>query len=312
MRTHLFAILSVGLAVAGCKKGTGTGTGGGGGGGGGGWLIGSSGLIVNVQGDRATDDSIGGSEDLNAIACRYQGEAWIAGTHGTLLYTNNGGEDWEAQVLPTAASLRTIATQDDGPVFIGGDGTFLVTNDTGVTWNDLGDGVTSFRSMSAAYANSGVLALSDDGGLWQYEDGVLTRKLTLPGARAIHQTTAGDIIMTAGRGIMRSTNGGATFEPLAVDASVVFDDIRVNDDGSATAVGSDGAVANIDRFGTVALQNVGAAYLHTIHIHHDTTGYAGGDDGTVLITHDSGLTWQAGPNVGRTVRGVDEIGFGHR
>jgi photosystem II stability/assembly factor-like uncharacterized protein len=267
---------------------------------------------VNIDGDKATDDSIGGTEDLNAIACRYEGEAWVVGTGGTLLYTSNGGEDWEFQVLPTTANLRTLATQDDGPVFIGGDGNFLVTKDTGLTWTQLGDGVASFRSMSAAYANSGVLALSEDGGLWEYEDGVLTRKLTLAGARAVHQSTGGDIIMTAGSGIMRSMNGGATFEPLSVDSSIVFDDIRVGQDGSAVAVGAGGAIANIDPSGTVAVQYVGAADLHTLHIHHDTTGYAGGDDGTVLLTYDSGLTWQLGPNVGRTVRGVDEIGFGHR
>jgi photosystem II stability/assembly factor-like uncharacterized protein len=300
----------MGLAITGCKK-TG-GTGGGGGGGGGGWLIGNAGLVVNVQGDKAIDDSMDSTDDLTAIACRYEGEAWIVGTRGTLLYTNNGGEDWEAQVLPTTANLLTLATQDDGPVFIGGEGTFLVTKDTGATWTNLGDGVTTFRSMSAAYANSGVLALAEDGGLWEYDGGLLTKKLTLPGARAIHQTAAGDVVMTAGRGIMRSLNGGATFEPLAVDPAIVFDDIRVNDDGSATAVGAGGAIANIDRFGTVAVQYVGTSDLHTIHIHHDANGYAGGDDGTVLITNDLGLTWQPGPNVGRTVRGVDEIGAGHR
>jgi photosystem II stability/assembly factor-like uncharacterized protein len=264
-----------------------------------------------MQGEKAYDDSIGG-EDLNAIACRYSGEAWIVGDLGTLLYTNNGGEDWEAQVLPTTRNLRTLATQDDGPVFVGGEGTFLVTKDTGTTWIDLGDGTTSFRSMSAAYANSGVLALAEDGGLWEYEAGALTKKLTLAGARAIHQTEGGDVIMAVGNGIMKSINGGATFEPLVVDPSITFNDIRVNADGSAVAVGAGGAIANIDAAGTVAVQYVGASDLHTIHIHHDLNGYAGGDDGTVLMTHDLGLTWQVVANVGRTVRGVDEIGPGHR
>lgn len=311
MRTHLFAILSVGLAVTGCKKGSGGPTGGGGGGGG--WLVGSSGLMVNVHDDQASDYDLAASDNLNAIACRYQGEAWVVGDTGSLLYTNDGGESWEAQVVPTTRNLRTLATQDDGPVFIGGDGTFLVTNDTGASWTELGDGSTSFRSMSAAYAKTGVLALSDDGGLWKYDQGVLARQLTLDGARAIHQTTSGDLVMTAGRGIMKSTDGGATFQPLQVDPSVVFDDIRVNENGTATAVGANGAIANIDANGTVALQYVGASALHTIHIEADeANGYAAGDDGQVLITHDLGLTWQPGPNVGRTVRGVDEIGFGHR
>lgn len=314
MRKTLFALLLIGVAATGCKKtSTPPPTGGGGGGGGGGWLVGNAGLMVNVQNEQVVGHyDIGSTENLNAIACRYEGEAWAIGDNATLLYTNDGGDYWESQVLPTHANLRTIATQDDGPVFIGGDGTFLVTTDTGTTWEDLGDGVTRFRSMSAAFANSGVLALDDDGGLWQYDAGKLTRRTTLPGARAVHQTTAGDIIITAGSGIMRSTNAGTSWEPLALDADVIFDDVRVAPDGSAVAVGANGAIANIDIHGNVKVQFVGTASLHTLHIHHDATGYAGGDDGTVLITHDSGLTWQSGPNVGRTVRGLDEIGFGHR
>jgi ligand-binding sensor domain-containing protein len=269
--------------------------------------------MVNVQnGQQIGDYNLDSSENLNAIACRYEGEAWVVGDHGTLLYTNDGGDSWDFEVIPTTANIRKLATQEDGPDVLGGDGTFLVTTDTGLTWKNLGDGVTSFRSMSAAYANSGVLALDDKGGLWQYDAGALTLRASLPGARAVHQSTAGDIIMTAGNGIMRSTNGGATFQPLAVDPGVTFDDIRVADDGTAVAVGANGAIANIDAAGAVTLQTVGTASLHTIHIHHDTNGYAAGDDGTVILTNDSGLTWQMGPNVGRTVRGVDAIGFGHR
>ncbi len=308
-KQFLFAFACAALAVPGCKK-----SGGGGGGGGGGWLVGDSGLMANIHGEEPVGDyDLGATEQLNAIACRYAGEAWVVGQRGTLLYTNDGGEDWEAQSVPTGANLRTLATQDNGPVFIGGDGTFLVTTDTGATWRDLGDGATSFRSVSAStFLDGGVFAVSEDGGVWKYTDGVLARRTTLAGARSVHQSIGGDIVMTAGAGIYKSTNSGATFQPLAVDPSLVFDDIRVNTDGSATAVGANGAIANIDAFGGVTIQYVGDKSLHTLHIHHDTTGYAAGDDGQVLVTHDLGLTWRIGPNVGRTVRGVDEIGYGHR
>ena len=313
MRTHLIAaILSVPLAMAGCKKGGST-PGGGGGGGGGGWLVGNAGLMVNVQDGKAVGGyDLGATDQLDAIACRYQGEAWVAGDHGTLLYTNDGGTTWSAQTVPTLSHLRTIATQDDGPVFVGGDGAFLVTTDTGATWKNLGDGVTNFRSLSAAYAETGALALSDDGGLWRTDGSTLTRERTLTGARAIHQTPDGDIVMTAGNGIMRSLDGGLTFDALSVDPSLTFDDIRVQEDGSAVAVGANGAIANVAADGTVSVQQVGALGLHTLHIDEEPDGYAAGDDGQVLVTHDFGLTWQLGPNVGRTVRGIDEIGFGHR
>lgn len=307
-RKLLFVSACTALAATGCKKSSGPT-----GGGGGGWLVGEQGMMVNVHGDEPVGEyDLGATEQLNAIACRYAAEAWVVGNNGTLLYTIDGGLEWEAQTVPTSANLRTLATQDDGPVFAGGDGTFLVTLNTGITWQDLGDGVTRYRSMSAAHGTSGVLALSDDGGLYRYDAGVLERRTTLPGARAVHQSSAGDIVMTAGSGIYRSINGGATFQPLSVDSSLIFEDIRVNGDGTAVAVGEHGVIANIDANGSVAIQYVGDKSLRTLHIHHDTTGYAAGDDGQVLITEDMGLTWRRGPNVGRTVRGVDEIGFGHR
>lgn len=304
----LFAFACSALAATGCKK-----SGGPTGGGGGGWLIGDSGLMANIQGEEAVGQyDLGSTEHLSAIACRNAGEAWVVGQNATLLYTADGGQEWEAHVVPTTAHLRTVATQDSGPVFIAGDGTFLVTSDTGTTWRELGDGVTSFRSMSAASFDGSLLALSEDGGLWKYADGVLTRRTTLLGARAVHQSIGGDIVMAAGSGIYKSMNGGATFQALAVDPTLLFDDIRVNLDGSATAVGEGGVVATIDRFGTVSIQFASDKSLHTLHIHHDSTGYAAGDDGEVLITYDLGLTWRPGPNVGGNVRGVDAIGFGHR
>src|SRR5262245_24250543 len=201
MRIHL-AVLFAALAAIGCKK---KGDGGGGGGGGGGWLIGSAGLMVNIQDDVVVGGyDLGSEANLSAIACRYAAEAWVVGDDATVLYTNDGGTSWVAQTVPTTAHLRTLATQDDGPVFLGGDGTFLVTTDNGVTWTSLGDGTTSFRSMSAAQANTGVLALAEDGGLWSYDRGTLARRSTIAGARAVHQTPDGEIVMTAGAGIARS------------------------------------------------------------------------------------------------------------
>lgn len=307
LKTHVLVACTA-VAAIGCKKGTGTG-----GGGGGGWLVGEAGLMVNIENDKPQGAyELGSDEQLNAIACRGLTEAWVVGAHGTVLHTNDAGEEWEAIDVPTTATLRSLATLDRGPVLLGGDGTFLVTTDQGASWTDYGDGTTRFRSLSGNDERSRVLALADDGGLWTFDGSVLARRMTLSGAHAVHQSVAGDIVMVAGRGIQRSLNGGATFQPLAVDPDIVWNDIRVNGDGSAVAVGDAGAIANIDVTGTVSVQYVVDASLRTLHTHHNAVGYAAGDDGVVLITEDVGKTWRLGPNVGRTVLGVDEVGFGHR
>ena len=312
----VIVMCSAALAVPGCKKGSGTG---GGGGGGGGWLVGTSGLMVNVRpGQPADAYPLGDTETLYQIACRYEGEAWVAGAHGTLLYTDDGGDAWISQAVPSSADLRAVATQDAGPVFVAGDGVFLTGVPeymTGaVTWRSLGDGVASFRSVAAAQRGTTVLAVSADGGLWSYEREQLVRRGTVAGARAIAVSPDGRTALVAGDGLARSTDGGATWTKLATNPGVVFEDVRVDDQGAGLAVGGAGAVAMIDAEGRVLHQQVGTADLHTLHVGGwgDGLGYAAGDGGQVWLTRDGGWSWEVGPKVDATVLGIDEIGVGHR
>jgi photosystem II stability/assembly factor-like uncharacterized protein len=308
-------ILCVGvlLSFGACKK-----TGTGGGGGGGGWLVGSSGLMVNVQTDGlASGYNTSSTETLNKIACRYAGEAWVVGTSGTLLYTSDAGATWKPAAVPTTADLRTLATQNFGPVFIAGNGVFLMTTDTGAHWTAFGDGKTNFRALAAAQDAETVLAVSEDGGLWSFEDRQLVQRGSFPGARAIAVSPDGQTAVLVGdKLISRSTDAGRTWSPLAASESVRLDDVGVDGNGQAVAVGAGGAMAHIASDGSVVMQHVGTADLHTVHIaeigeDYETAGFAAGDGGQVWITRDAGLTWSQGPNVGGTVLSVDEIGEGH-
>ena len=79
--------------------------------------------------------------------------------------------------------------------------------------------------------------------------------------------------------------------------------------------GAGGVVSRIDADGRVLTQRLGDADLKAIHIapsdDYSGLGYASGVGGQIWITEDSGWTWKKGPNVGRTILGVDEIGLGH-
>jgi photosystem II stability/assembly factor-like uncharacterized protein len=307
------ALFCVAVAGVGCKKGTGTG----GGGGGGGWLVGSSGLMSNIQSNGGVSGyQLDSTEELNGIACRDSGEAWVVGNHGTLLYTNDAGATWANQAVPTTANLRTLATQDNGPVFVAGDGAFLESDDTGATWRELGDGVTAFRSVAAATEGSTVMAIGDDGSVWSYDGAALAKLTVLEGARAIAVSRDGVDVLVAGHGLWRSSDYGVTFAPLATNAGLVFDDVRLDDNGEAIAVGQGGAVAMISAAGNVLTQHVGTADLHALRIAGagwgDATSYAAGEGGQVWMSTNAGWTWTPGPNLGRTVFGVDEIGDGHR
>jgi len=310
MRTHA-AILFVALAAVGCKKGAGTG-----GGGGGGWLVGRSGLMAQIQDNGALGAGydLGATENLNAIACRNSGEAWVAGDAGTLLYTNDAGKTWVSQAVPTGADLHALATQDTGPVFVAGDGAFLMSTDTGAHWASLGDATTRFTSVAAAQHGTTVLALDAAGGLWSYANGQLVKTNTIAGAHAVSVSPDGQTAVIAGAGLQLSTDGGQHWLPLAVDATL--EDARVDDEANIVSVGKAGAIVNVAWGSTVSIQHVGTADLHTVHIKEwvegDAVGYAAGAGGEVLVTEDLGATWTMGPNVGREVFSLDEIGDGHR
>jgi photosystem II stability/assembly factor-like uncharacterized protein len=299
-------------ASAGCKKR---------GGGGGGWLVGSEGLMANVdeRGHLGEGYELGQTEQLNGIACRYIAEAWVVGNNGTLLYTSDGGESWESQNIGTTANLRALATQDAGPVYVAGDGVFLTANPDFVTgqaeWTQLGDGVTSFRSLAAAQQGTTVLAVSDDGGIWAYESGQLVKRATLAGMRSVAVSPDGQLAIAAGNGLYRSTDAGKTWTSITVDATFAYEDIRIEETGEALAVGAAGLVSRIDTEGRVLTQRVGATDLKTVHIapsdDYTGLGYAAGVGGQIWLTEDSGWTWKMGPNVGHTVLGADEVGIGH-
>lgn len=304
MRTIISILCVAALAATGCKKT--------GGGGGGCWLVGHAGLMASVD----DHDRLGPaypnttSADLFGIACRYAGEAWVVGAGGTLLYTNDGGASWRSREVPTTADLHALATQDSGPVYLGGDGVFLASRDSGATW-DLQPIAGSVRSIAAAQEAETVLAVSDDGGIWRYDAGTLARRATIDGARAIAISPDGTRAIAVGAGVVAiSRDGGATWTSLAIDPAQRFDSARIDDTGEALAVGAGGTIASIAASGAVDLRRAGDQDLHAIHV-DDDRGFAAGESGVLWITDDRGASWRPGPDVGRTVYGMDEIGAGH-
>ncbi|MCX5745603.1 MAG: hypothetical protein NT062_24260 [Proteobacteria bacterium] len=297
LKSSAFALALLVTVPGGCKKS-------GGGGGGGGWLVGREGLMANVDAHGAIvgDDPLGSSETLNGIACRFEGEAFVVGAHGTLLYTDDGGQAWSALAVPTRGDLRAhdaLQRSADG----------------GATWRELSDGKTAFRSIAAAQRGETVLAVAADGGLYAFDGVALVRRATIAGARAVGVSPDGQRVIVAGDGVAISRDAGRTFQPVGVAGT--FNAARIDDRGEAIAAGDAGVVVNVSAGGVALVQHVGTADLFTVHMKTwgdaaaAGNGYLAGEDGQVYLTTDAGWSWHAGPNVGHAVLGADEIGAGH-
>ncbi|HET9623196.1 MAG TPA: hypothetical protein VFP84_17605 [Kofleriaceae bacterium] len=300
--------------VATCKRSSGDA--------GGGWLVGASGLMRSIRPDHVAGGFVPPARhNLNAIAAHNADEAWVAGDHGTLLYTANGGATWQSPAVATTADLRSVATSNLGPVFVVGNGVFLVSRDTGEHWRDAGDGVTKYRSVAAAQDADTVLAISDDGGVWSYEHGRLIRRTHVLGARTVAVSPDGAIAVAVGDDVIaRSSDGGHTWSRLLTRDHVRYDDVRIDASGQAVAVGSAGAITHVAFDGSVVTQHLGAVDFHSVHIasigeigeNYETVGYVAGDGGRTWVTRDGGWSWAEGPNVGQTVLGIDELAASRR
>jgi photosystem II stability/assembly factor-like uncharacterized protein len=306
--------LGIALAFGACKKSGGTG-----GGGGSSWLVGTDGLMVNVDtSGHSQGYALSSSETLHRIACRYAGEAWVVGAHGTLLYTDDAGASWRPAPVPATTDLRGIATQDSGPVFVAGDRVLLTSTDTGAHWTALGDGRTSFIAVAAAQGAETALAVTDAGAVLAIENQQLVSRGNFTGARAVAVSPDGaSAIVVGDRLIARSGDGGHTWAAVAVAGDVRFDDVRIDETGAALAVGTGGTVAHISPGGALTLQQIGTADLHAVHLADrddgadEALGFTAGDNGRVFLTRDGGTTWSPGPTVNGTVLGADMIGAGH-
>jgi photosystem II stability/assembly factor-like uncharacterized protein len=182
-------------------------------------------------------------------------------------------------------------------------------------WQQLGDGTTQFLSVTAAQQASTVLAVSSDGGIWAYAEGSLTKTFTIEGLKAIDVSPDGKTAFAVGNGLFRSLDAGKSWTSLEVDPSFAYESVSIDENGEAVAVGANGVVSRVDLEGRVLTQKLGTATLKAVHIapsdDYTGRGYASGEGGQIWITEDSGWTWTKGPNVGRTVLAVDEIGAGH-
>jgi len=143
-------------------------------------------------------------------------KGWIVGEHGTILYTQNGGDTWVAQESGTEQDLRCVAfiNEQQGWV-VGNRGVIIHTSDGGVTWNVQGNYTQNlfkvfFVNEKDGWAGGygGVLLHTTDGGI-RWSESSLASGSSLNGIHFINSNVGW--VMTGGR-VFRTIDGGVNWE----------------------------------------------------------------------------------------------------
>ena len=201
-------------------------------------------------------------------------------------------------------ALYDVCFDGDTGFAVGLAGTVLTTTDAGLTWlpgTSITDkallGVSCSGKAPIAVGQSGTIQIRSDSGEWQAVSSGSDLRLL-----SVDANEQGLAVAVGGFGaVLRSSDAGATWEQITFDWEAILNDflephiydVAVFEDNSILLVGEfELVIRSADGGDTWEVVNKADASLSGIYFTDRETGYAAGQDGTVLKTVDGGLTWQ--------------------
>lgn len=116
------------------------------------WVVCCSALLVLWHFPAAAEQSLQmprASEALLLDATRAGERLFVAGDHGHILYSDDGGNTWQQAVVPTRAMLTAIHfPRADRGWAVGHDGVILASTDRGESWTVQRDGLDAQKALN--------------------------------------------------------------------------------------------------------------------------------------------------------------------
>jgi photosystem II stability/assembly factor-like uncharacterized protein len=228
-----------------------------------GWAAGDANTLLKYTNGTWARITVSIGENLNDICFATPDTGWIAAANGTIARTVNGGDTWIETKLPASFAFHSIAfagTRDGWAV--GDGGTVFGTHDRGLTWFLVGSltaqplkAVWRFDAATAITVGAtGTVArtvTTPDSVAWQ---------LVVPSAGAANQLEGvwgiGPSLVYAvgfnaslGGTILRSDDGGVTWETQAARTANRLNDVHFVDALRGWAVGDGGVIVHTARGG---------------------------------------------------------------
>jgi len=272
---------------------------------------------------------------LHSVFFIDQNRGWAVGSKGTLLSTDDGGNNWLVKSRPTEDVVRDIYFMDEFNGWLVCERnlydlktkteprTYLMTTaDGGIQWERvmmkevdtdarLSRAVFSRGGHGWAFGEGGSIYTTRDSGLSWNRLSVPTRYLLLGGTFIDNDR---GWLVGAGATILQTSDGGDTWHVsrLTDAEGVRFTSASFVDNRVGWAVGTGGAVYRTVNGGrTWQAQHSGAAVdLLDVKFLNALEGWAVGAEGTVIHTTDGGLHWTLEPTP--TTHSLERVFFTDR
>ena len=251
---------------------------------------------------------------LHAVYFLNQNTGWVAGSNGTLLFTNDGGRSWHKMRRPTEDALRDVYFSDEQNGWLVCDrevfklktndepqAYLLRTTDGGATWRriDLSDSharvvraVFRGEGRGWTFGEAGALYATNDGGASWVRQTLPTKHLLLGGA---FMDDAHGWLVGAGGTILQTSDGGETWRSGLVrgEQHVRFNAASFVENRLGWAVGAEGQVFATTDGGRIWFPQASgvSADLLDVKFVNAAEGWATGAEGTLLRTNDGGAHW---------------------
>jgi len=280
------------------------------------FLLAAHGSLLTVYAGNWSRQSSGTMAWLRAVYFLNQQHGWVAGSGGTLLETEDGGNTWKKALTLTRDRLNDIYFADEriGWIIAERDELKLKTNDEarsyllktedgGLTWRQLfltgpdsnvrlGRAVFADAERGWVFGETGVVFATIDGGAHWTRQASPTKHLLLGGAFVdyVHGWLAG-----AGATILQTSNGGMTWQTGFVrdGSGARFNAISFVGDRLGWTVGAAGRIFATTDGGHIwfAQRSPLNVDLLDVKFIDASDGWAGGDQGQLLHTIDGGAHW---------------------
>lgn len=201
------------------------------------------------------------STSLGAVHCVDANTCWATGAFGAIFYTADGGAtSWVAQISGTTSYLTNIYAADANNVYaVGQNGTIVKTTNGGTDWSVVTTGVLGYLSdIECLDANRCYVASSGSGGIMVY-----------------------------------TTDGFATWDTQSLYSGVVStNSISVLDENTIWMGAYNGGMLKRENIWEPQTSGFGPSVVwRNTHFYDEDTGWIVGNNGLIINTTNSGLTW---------------------